>query len=328
MIDRTKHSGPPSNGPPTSSKRDPNINFVSIEQALVVADYGSFRRAAHAPGVQQSAVSRRVQSLENNLGVSLFERQTSGLRLTRAGRHFFDRTRPAFDAIQSAVKHAASAGRGADGAIRVGLSTPISPFLGDLLKLFRAEHPGVQFDFNGGPTRDHIAGIMDRSLDAAFVVQAPETPDFDIIPLWSARIFVAMPEAHVLGVGKEIDWAYLQDERFIFGRDEGDGALINLVHERFGEIDQHPEINRHAVAPDVVMLLVALGFGLTLVSEPIANISYPGVSFRPLVEEKDCLTVSVIWLPENDNPALRRFLSLMRFKAAHQQSATPATKQS
>jgi DNA-binding transcriptional LysR family regulator len=111
-------------------------------------------------------------------------------------------------------------------------------------------------------------------------------------------------------------------------REEGDSALFNLVHERFGGINPHPEINRHAVTTEALMLLVALGTGVTLVSEPIANIPYAGVIFRPLAAQKNGLIYSAIWLPENDNPASRRFLSLMRTTVAQNRSAASPAKHS
>jgi hypothetical protein len=51
------------------------VDFITISQALVVADQSSISRAARILGVKQSAVSRRIQGLEDELGVSLFERQ-------------------------------------------------------------------------------------------------------------------------------------------------------------------------------------------------------------------------------------------------------------
>jgi len=51
---------------------------------LLVADHASFSRAARVLGVRQSAVSRRIQALEDELGVSLFERQLNGVRPTIA----------------------------------------------------------------------------------------------------------------------------------------------------------------------------------------------------------------------------------------------------
>ncbi len=60
-----------------------------------MAEHLSFSRAAQVLGIQQSAVSRRVRALEDKLGVSLFERDASGIRLTEAGRRFLDRSRSA-----------------------------------------------------------------------------------------------------------------------------------------------------------------------------------------------------------------------------------------
>ena len=70
----------------------------------------------------------------------------------------------------------------------------------------------------------------------------------------------------------------------------------------------------HDVSQDLVMQFVALGFGLSLLSDSSTAIPYPGVAFRPLADEDDRVSYSAVWLPGNDNPALRRFLSLARFE--------------
>jgi DNA-binding transcriptional LysR family regulator len=97
------------------------VELVSISQALLVAEHLSFSRAAQVLGIQQSVVSRRMRALEDKLGISLIERDASGVRLTEAGRRFLDRSRSALAEIDPAVKAAANAGCGADGAIRIGV---------------------------------------------------------------------------------------------------------------------------------------------------------------------------------------------------------------
>jgi len=62
------------------------INLVSASHALVVAEHLSFSRAAQVLRVRQSVVSRRVRALEDVLGVSLFERLSSGVRLRASTR--------------------------------------------------------------------------------------------------------------------------------------------------------------------------------------------------------------------------------------------------
>ncbi|MGD0186490.1 MAG: LysR family transcriptional regulator, partial [Roseiarcus sp.] len=102
------------------------VKLVSISQALLVAEHLSFSRAAQVLGIRQSAVSRRVRELEDRLGVSLFERDAGGVRLTEAGRRFLERSRSALAEIDHAVKGAASAGCGAEGAIRIGILSSLS----------------------------------------------------------------------------------------------------------------------------------------------------------------------------------------------------------
>ena len=63
------------------------------------------------------------------------------------------------------------------------------------------------------------------------------------------------------------------------------------------------------------MNLVGLGLGVSLVAEHWCGVSYPGVVFRPVGGEDERVRFSLVWRPENDNPALRRFVSLARVHA-------------
>jgi DNA-binding transcriptional LysR family regulator len=95
-----------------TTAKSATINSVSIAQALVVAKYLSFRGAASALGIRQSAVSRRVRALEDELGVSLFERHRTGVRVTDAGARFLQQAREALAQLDHASKIAGVAGQG------------------------------------------------------------------------------------------------------------------------------------------------------------------------------------------------------------------------
>ena len=97
----------PSSGPPDPSATNP----ISIKQALAVAEHLSFRAAARALGVRHSAVSRRVRTLEEKLGVTLFERHLTGVTLTNAGSRFIQQAREGFAHLDSASTTAATSWR-------------------------------------------------------------------------------------------------------------------------------------------------------------------------------------------------------------------------
>jgi len=275
-------------------------------------------------GVQQSAVSRRIHALEDELGVSLFERISSGVRLTVAGQRFVDRTRIAFEEIDRAVANARSAGRGVDGALRIGLVSSI--FTGPLDRLledYRGGHPDVAFEFFEGSSAAQLAMLLQRRIDVALCLDGIATAECDMEKLWTGDVFAALPDAHPLAGCDVVDWELLKDEHFILGRDALGAALDQLATDRISQAGGRISLETHDVSRAAVMRLVALRFGVGLVSDSSVAIGYPGVVFRPVSGEKERLSYSVVWLPGNDNPALRRFISLARSMASKGWGASP-----
>lgn len=289
------------------------VKLVSISQALLVAEHLSFSRAAQVLGVRQSAVSRRVQALEDKLGVSLFERDVSGVRPTEAGRRFLERARSALAEIDHAVKGAASAGRGAEGALRIGILSSVSGgYVRELLGGYRETHPAIDIDIVEGSASEHIARITERQLDVAFVTGTPPAAHCDTAVLCKARVFVVLSTRHPLAGEENIDWEALKDERFIVSRDAPGPEIHDYIVQRLADLGHSPSVERYGVGRETLMHLVALGFGISLISEAGTATRYPDVVFRPLAASADMLPYSAVWLPGNDNPALRRFLSLAR----------------
>jgi DNA-binding transcriptional LysR family regulator len=289
------------------------IDLMSVSQALLVADQASFSGAAKILGVRQSAVSRRVRKLEDELGVSLFERRSDGVRPTDAGQLFLRRARAAFKELDGAVKGAMAAGRGTDGVIRIGLLPCLaSGNLGILLGGYRVSHPGVAMELFEGSSQHQIGKIMDRSLDLAFVVGGTAAPGCDVETFWKARVFVALPERHPLAGCDVVDWALVKEEHFIFGREATSSGFDQLVFERTARLGGRASSETHEISQDAVMKLVALQFGLSVVGETSLFIQYPNVTLRRLPDDGGNLDYGAAWLPGNDNPALRRFLSLAR----------------
>ncbi|WP_367575721.1 LysR family transcriptional regulator [Pelagibius litoralis] len=113
-----------------------------IQIMLGVAEAGSFRRAAKCLNIGQSAVTRRIQKLEEALGVSLFERRTTGARLTYAGWSFAQRAR------SLAIDAAHTAGRGRNGRLKIGLIASLSyGAFREVLLAYKSSHPQVELTF-------------------------------------------------------------------------------------------------------------------------------------------------------------------------------------
>lgn len=129
----------------------PQIELRHLRYFVAATDHGSFRRAAGALGVEQSAVSRRIRDLEDRLGASLFQRSSHGVSLTHAGQRFLQPARRALRQLGDGSRVVEAIGRGETGHLRIGVfSSLASGFLADLLRTFRERHKSVRIDFVDG----------------------------------------------------------------------------------------------------------------------------------------------------------------------------------
>lgn len=287
------------------------IDLRQLRYFLAAVEHGSFRKAASSVGVQESTVSRRIRDLEDHLGASLFIRHNGGVRLTVAGQKYVQHARKALRQIGQGAKDVAAIGRSEEGRIRIGiLSSMASGFLFDLLREFDKEHGAVRIEFIDGEPADHIAAIRQMKLDVAFITGTMRWLDCEAQHLWSEGVCVVLPAEHRLTQKDEVAWQDLAHERFIVSDAAPGQEIHDYLVQRLADLGHHPEIDLQYVSRDNLLSLVAVGRGLTVMSEAATAAQVPGIAYRPIVNE--ILPFCAVWSPSNDNPACRRMLSLAR----------------
>lgn len=282
-----------------------------LRYMVAAAEYGSFRKAAMALGVQESAVSRRIRDLEDRIGATLFVRHHGGACLTYAGHQFVASVRKAINQLSHATKDVALIGRGEEGVVRIGIfSSLASGFLAELVQTYETKHGRVRLEFVEGGPGDHVPAIRQHRLDIAFLTGPPEAEDCDVAHLWSERVFVAMAEGDELAATREVAWDDLRGRGFVVSEAQPGPEIYDYLVKHLAGFGVSPEIERQAVYRDTLMHIVAGGRKLTLTSEATTAAQFPGVIYRPLSDE--LLPFCAIWSPINDNPAFRRLLSLAK----------------
>ena len=292
------------------------IPLVSLLHALAVAEHLNFRHAASAMGVSQSSVSTRIKQLEQDLGVLLFERRHRGVRLTEAGQHFLEHVTTGIEHLDYAVETAGAIARGEQRRLRVGLYASITAgFLAELLAQYRGLHPAIDLQITEGRARDTIREVRDARLDVTFVVGVPPAGDCHSKPLWAEALFVALPTCHPLTKVQNVRWSALAGENFVARRGGGGPQLYDHIVLRLAEHWSRPRIQRFDVERATLMSMVAQGHGITLTSEAAARASFPGVEFRPILDEPEPIIFSAVWLPHNCSKTLKDFLALAQRKS-------------
>ncbi|RZS85709.1 LysR family transcriptional regulator [Pigmentiphaga kullae] len=174
-----------------------------------VARVGSIRQAAERLHVAPSAVNRRIQDLEEELGTPIFERLPRGMRLTTAGELFvrYIRGRSAeLDGVRSQIEELKGKRRG---TVRIVASQALGPvYLPGAVSSFRAAHPLVSFEVTFGDHLQALEALRAFDVDLALVFNLAPEADIESIRQFDQPLVALMHRSHPLAGQPRV---YLRD---------------------------------------------------------------------------------------------------------------------
>ena len=302
---------------------DLTLDLRFLRYAILVAEHGSFRRAADTLSISQSTVSRRIRLLEHRLGISIFERSRSGARLTHAGERFIRDAAIGAGHLHRAVRDLHSAQRGYREELRIGLIASFAGgFLADLLCCFRSRYPNVDVKLEEATSQSNIDGILSGRLDAAFVLGTPQLSGSHARVLWDERIFLALPSAHGLATRKDITWEEVREETFLVSADGPGQEIEDQLGQMLCGLKFRPKMLVQKIGRENLLNMVAMGFGLTLATRSMMGASCVDLTFVPIGDHDYFVTTSVIWPSDSQNPVLNKLLELCDQLAAKRDERT------
>lgn len=173
------------------------MDFRDLRYLSITVETGSLLHAAQSMGVKPSTISRRITKLEDELGVTIFERGSFGMRLTPAGRDVMVQVRRSLDAIDNVIRSGKTTGAAKRGRLRLGVRMPpIGQPLQSLLASWRARHPGVVLTLHELNDNEIFAALVGRELDVALVTTHTLRPGAATVPLYRERVVAALPATY------------------------------------------------------------------------------------------------------------------------------------
>ena len=260
------------------------IELRHVRYIIAAAESGSFRRAAQDLGVEQSAISRRIRDVEDEIGAQLFRRHPAGVDLTDIGKQFLNQAAPGARQIGSALDGARTvANRGRH--LRIGVFGPLTMgFLSELFGAFRGDRPGVKLQFSEGSCPELIAAVRRGQLDIGVVAEASPGKGFDVTHLWAEPVYAALPDGDPLADQKALRWDDLRDRHFVVTDlptgDFAKGYLMRNLQTSPGDL----QIEQLSVTRESLMQIVAHGDGVTIAGSAHVRHGLPGIAFR-LIED-------------------------------------------
>jgi DNA-binding transcriptional LysR family regulator len=282
---------------------------------VAVAEEKHFGRAAARLRIAQPPLSRQIQALEKELGLSLFERDRRQVELTPAAAVLLEHARRIFESVDVAVHEAQRASRGESGRIIVAYpSTFAYSGLPEVVRAFRNKFPVVEIVLRELAPQHQIEALRDGSIDVGFLRAPVSEPGISAELVRREALVAALPSGHPLASRKVIPLALMAKEPFVmFPRVRGPAYFDQLVR-LCNDAGFTPRIVQEAPQLDIVSL-VAAGLGVALLPSSIRKIRRSGIVLRPLVgsPRTDLL---VAWMTRNPSSVLRELLEVVRRYAA------------
>ncbi len=161
-----------------------------------VAKTRNISRAAKELFISQPAISKSISKLEDNLGISLFTRNSRGVQLTQEGELLFEHTKTAFEALSLGEQELKRIQEFNIGHLRIGVSNTLCRYvLLPYLKNFIHQYPHIKITIQSQPTAETISMLEQQKIDIGLIARPSSLKDLAFRPVMSIRdVFVATPQ--------------------------------------------------------------------------------------------------------------------------------------
>lgn len=292
------------------------MDLRHLRYIIASARNGSFSAAAHEVNVRQPIVSKRIKQVEEELGLQLFDRSTSGARLTSAGEEFVIIARRIVDDVDRLTERAKARAAGECGRVVVGFYKSLSAGgFRVALDHFRECYPEIEVELIEAPFVELTAGLLSGALDVALMLgDTGKCEVLDSVALWSEHLAVALPEGHRLADRPLVYWPELKGESFLITHHDPGPDIRNILLRNLAAPSDHPRIVTRHLSRESILSEVASGQGVALQCESAVGLSSLGVVFRPIHDGNGATRLGYIacWKPDNSNPARKSFVDALK----------------
>ena len=289
------------------------MNSTQIQCFMAAAEYGSFTVVAAKTYVTQSALSKSIARLEEELGIQLFLRDYRNVALTPGGKVFYEGLRNMTAEFRSLVENAKEVNRGLTGSLKLGLLSGqrIGEELRTLIGTFREQYGDIQVSLEYAGFGTLLDKLRNQKIDAAvsMTFSVSEEPDLCFREIATLRSFLVVAASHPLARRESVAIADLREETILSVKQSDSRSISLRIRDTCREAGFEPTI-REAPDLDTMILWTELGWGVSILNEAQRIMDNPNMVCLE-VKEFAPTTQSVVWSRYNINPALSLLLGAL-----------------
>lgn len=297
---------------------DCQLDTRSLLYFIAVSEQKGICQAAARLHITQPALTRQIQSLEEEIGVALFTRSASGMEITPSGTALLQHARTIQAELAQAKTNARHAADEQYRQLDIGVyGSAIFDVVPRILSQFSEAHPHVEFRLHNTRKDQQIELLRQGTTLIAFDRYLPQTPDLACELVYRESLCVALHKDHPLARREIIDLSELADEPRIGATSEG--VLASTLSQAYG---CKPKVCHRADDTLSVLALVSCGLGISFAPPSLQALQIPNVVFRPYSGgPKVPFDVQCMYRKDEQSPVLHAMLETVRAFRSEQANA-------
>jgi DNA-binding transcriptional LysR family regulator len=284
-----------------------NFNLNDLQAFRAVAELGNFRKAADALHVSQPAFSRRIEKLEEALGVQLLERTTRRVSLTSVGRDFDRKVQQLLDDLDQTLLGIRGVATSRMGEVTIAsVPSTVYYFLSQVISRYHERYPKIKVKVFDASANEVLSAVSRSEADFGLNFVGSQEPDIEFKPLIEERFVAACRRDHPLAAKRRVTWTELAQYDYISVSKASGNRL--LLDQALSNVPGRPQGIYETQHVTTMLGLVEAGLGVAAVP----SMAMPGADHPLLVS-----------VPLHD-PVITRKIGLIRRKG---RSLSPAAQQ-
>lgn len=283
------------------------MHLHQLRYFLRLADKLHFWQTAEDLSITQSALSRHIKSLEDELGFRLFERNQRNVRLTAAGQLLQTEWQRLLMELEAVQRHAHQVSTGEVGSLRIGhIGSVAYAWLPQLLAGFTARYPFVQAELIEVIATDPEQRLLTYQVDVGFWREPARSSTLASTPVFSEPLALVVPEAHPARAATFGSLADMRNEPFILPSLASDVPYMRALKQIFEHYGYQPRSTIMSDFGTTILNLVAAGLGVSVLPFSYASGPLRGVRFIELPHHSP---VFMVWRHADSSAVLQHLLA-------------------
>lgn len=288
------------------------MNVDEIRSFVILAEHLHFGRASQVLHLSQPALTKQIRRLEESFGGKLFERGKHGTSLTALGERCLPDARKALDSFDRLRTDARRAAQGKIGRLRIGFGSYTQELVPRVIVKLRQAEPGIEISLRDMSTSEQYSALQDGHLDIGFTrLPVPASVgDCETMPILKGHLALVTPSPPPHS--KPVRLEEYRDQPFVLLSKERSPGLYALILSLCARHGFHPRVVQETYELTTALALVRSGMGFSVIPEAFPIHRFTGIEIQTIREKAAAWTVAAVWKRRDTNPALRRFLTILR----------------